>query len=251
MEMLDLSSEPWTTYQILAQLAEKRGRMNEVREWRRKEQESFAAFAGSDTQIKQFEPLIEAIVQAANGVEEATAYLENTYPKMQSGSEDWAKGAQAIQRLVAGERDLSKLTDGLAREIALIIMRALQVLNGEQTVDGGPFDDAQGRQQTVENGQRSTVNGQAQEKQEISFAEFINQLLGAVEVAAQGNSVVGKQVAPVVEQMAKDPDMPIEIHAFARALRDVLYGGRSPKLDDVPDELASAIRGLLGRLKNK
>ncbi|MEW5938013.1 MAG: tetratricopeptide repeat protein, partial [Chloroflexota bacterium] len=130
-ETLDLSSEPWKTYQILAQLAEKRGRMDEVREWRRKEQESFAAFAGSDTQIKQFEPLIAAIVNAANGDEKAKAYLEGEYPKMQ-GNEQWAKGAQSIQQFVGGERDLNRLTEGLAREIALILIRALQALKGDE-----------------------------------------------------------------------------------------------------------------------
>ena len=63
METLDLSSEPWKTYSILAQIAEKRGRMDEVREWRRKEQESFAAFAGSDTKIKQWQPLLRQLLQ--------------------------------------------------------------------------------------------------------------------------------------------------------------------------------------------
>ena len=48
LETLDLSAEPWKTYSILAIIAKKRGQINEARAWRHKEQESFAAFAGSD-----------------------------------------------------------------------------------------------------------------------------------------------------------------------------------------------------------
>jgi len=44
-ETLDLSSEPWKTFNILAQIAEKRGRAEEAREWRRKRDEAKRAFA--------------------------------------------------------------------------------------------------------------------------------------------------------------------------------------------------------------
>jgi tetratricopeptide (TPR) repeat protein len=137
VETLDLSSEPWKTYSLLAELAEKRGRMDEVREWRRKEQESFAAFAGSDTQIKQFEPLIAAIVAACQANQEALAQVESVLQKMENGGNEDRAFAKSVRRLLAGESDVVSLSEGLNRNGGLIIRRILQALNGEQTEDGG------------------------------------------------------------------------------------------------------------------
>ena len=193
-ETLDLSSQPWKTYNILAQIAEKRGRMDEVREWRRKEQETYAAFAGSDNEIKKFELLIATIVQAANGDEKAKVLLEGEYPKMQAGGEDWQKVAQSIQSIVNGERNGDLLTDGLPRTQALIIIRALQVLNSND------------RQQTTEHGQSSAVIGQAQPQQEQGVT--LPQLLELVERAASGDHELGGKLFPSLQQMARDPNAP-------------------------------------------
>ncbi|MFZ5857034.1 MAG: tetratricopeptide repeat protein [Chloroflexota bacterium] len=231
-ETLDLSSQPWKLYNLLAQIAEKRGRMDEVREWRRKEQESFAAFAGSDTQIKQFEPLIAAIVQAANGDEKAKAFLEGEYPKMQT-NEQWAKGAQAIQQFVTGERDLSKLTDGLAREIALIIIRALQVLNGDES------------QPQPTSPQPSPIRRGDEDQQGMTLP----QLLELVERAAGGDKELGGQLFGAFQQMSRAEDA--SMSALGKALGLIVLGEKNPDLSSLPDELASAVRGMLGRLKNK
>jgi tetratricopeptide (TPR) repeat protein len=224
-------------YGAAADIAEKRGRMDEARAWRRKEQESFAAFAGSDTQIKQYEPLIAAIVNAAKGDEKAKAFLEGEYPKMQASGERWVNASKSIQKLVAGERDFAKLTDGMDREISLIIRRILQALNGEQTADRGP--------QTEENRPRSTVNGQPQQEQGMT----LSQLLEMVERAADGDQQLGGQLFTAFQQMARAED-PL-LSALGGVLLRVLIGERNPNLDGLPDDLASAVRGLLGRLKNR
>ena len=39
--------------------------------------------------------------------------------------------------------------------------------------------------------------------------------------------------------------------ALGNVLLRVLVGDKNPNLDGLPDEVASAVRGLLGRLKNK
>lgn len=244
VETLDLSSEPWKVYSLLAQLAEKRavedpahsaGRMDEVREWRRKEQESFAAFAGSDTQMKQYEPLIAAIVQAANGDEKVKAYLESQYPNMKAGSPDWAETANAIQLIVAGERDSEKLLSGAESQSGLVIRRVLQALNGEQMVDGG--------QQTEENGQLSKVNGQPQEQQGVTLP----QLLELAERAAGGNKELGEQLFNAFQQMARNDDPAMS--ALGNVLLRVLVGEREPSLDGLPDEVASAVRECWGDSK--
>ncbi len=53
-ETLDLSAEPWKTHAILAQIAEARGRTDEAAAWRRKEQESYAAYAGAAHQLPRW-----------------------------------------------------------------------------------------------------------------------------------------------------------------------------------------------------
>ncbi|HRQ23300.1 MAG TPA: tetratricopeptide repeat protein [Anaerolineales bacterium] len=235
METLDLSSEPWKTYNILAQLAEKRGRMDEVREWRRKEQESFAAFAGSDNKIKQWLPIIAAVVAACQGNEEAKNQLE-PFLEQQGQTDDWRNLIAVIRRIMNGERD-NNLFEGLDGTDALIVTRILQALNGESSPlrpsDTSPKSSADLEEDKSEGG------------------VTLPQLLELVERAAGGDKELGGQLAPSIEKMATDTSLPAEFRAFGRALRDILYGSKSPNLDGVPDELASAIRGMLGRLKNK
>ena len=131
METLDLSAQPWKTYNILAELAEKRGRMDEVREWRRKEQESFAAFAGSDTKIKEWLPVIAAIVAACQGNEEAKNQLE-PFLEQQGQTDDWRNLIAVIRRIMNGERD-GNIVEGLDGTDSLIVTRILQALNGESS----------------------------------------------------------------------------------------------------------------------
>jgi tetratricopeptide (TPR) repeat protein len=245
-ETLDLSSEPWKTYNILAQLAEKRGRMDDVRAWRRKEQESFAAFAGSDTQIKKHEPLIQAVVNAVNGDEQAKTFLEGEYPKMKAGSPDWAETANAIQLIVAGERNAEKLLSGAGSQSGLVIRRVLQALS-EGTVDGG--------QQTVENGPLSAVHGQAQAQRpspqpspKQGEGVTLPQLLELVERAARGDQQLGGQLFSAFQGMARDPNPAMS--TLGNILLRVLVGDHNPDLTGLPDEVASLLRGMLGRLKN-
>ena len=236
-ETLDLSSQPWTTYSILAQIAEKRGRMDEAREWRRKEQESFAAFAGSDQQIKGLEPLIAAVVAATNGNEEAREQVED---RLESLTANGWEIADAIKAIWLGERNAQKLTESIDRNSALIIRRILQLLSGEAAIQ----DD---RQTNEENHPQPTVNGQAQPQQEQGMT--LPQLLELVERAAGGDQQLGGQLFSAFQQMARDDDPGMS--KLGRVLLSVLVGERDPDLDGLPDDVASAIRGMLGRLRNK
>ncbi len=126
-ETLDLSSEPWTTYDILAEIAEKRQRTEEARDWRRKERESFAAFPGSEQQIARWRPVIAAVVVAARGNQEARQQVEELCTKL-AETKDWKNLSAAIRRILAGERDHDALADSLNldREDALVVRRILE-----------------------------------------------------------------------------------------------------------------------------
>jgi len=129
----DPSSEVWKTYSTLAQIAERRGRPDEALRWRRREQESFAAFAGAGVEIRQFEPLIAQVVAACEGSEEARKWVQGEFHKMQAGGDEWARNAAVMHRILDGERDVENLTDGLGRTGALIVRRILAALAGEPT----------------------------------------------------------------------------------------------------------------------
>jgi tetratricopeptide (TPR) repeat protein len=227
-------------YSIAAEIAEKRGRMEEVHEWRRKEQESFAAFAGSDTQIKQSEPLIAAIVAASQGNEQAFAQVEPTLQNMEKGDDTNRAFAKAARQILAGDRDFGILTEGLSRTPSLIIRRVLQALNGEGTDLPSPRPSPEIR----ERGQ-----GQAQ-PQAQEGGVTLPQLLEYVErAAAGGDKELGGQLFTAFQQMSRADDPTSS--ALGNVLLRVLVGEREPDLSKLPDEVASAVRGMLGRLKNK
>jgi len=94
--------------------------------------------------------------------------------------------------------------------------------------------------------QPPTVSGQAQQQQQ---GVTLPQLLELVERAAGGDKELGGQLFTAFQQMGRSGD---ELNSkLGNVLLRVLVGEREPNLDGLPDEIASAIRGLLGRLKNK
>ncbi len=238
-ETLDLSAQPWKTYQILAQIAERQGRLDEVRAWRRKEQESFAAFAGSDQDIKEWLPLINAIVAACNGNQEAQ---EAVAEFLKQNAEGWPTTVAAIQKILEGERDFEILTGNMqSRTGVLVTQRILQALSD----DPEPPSPASRPPSTV-HGQAQRPSPQPSPKQGEGLT--LPQLLELVERAARGDQQLGGQLFNAFQGMAKadDPAM----RALGNALLRVLVGDHNPDLSALPDEVASLIRGMLGRLKN-
>ena len=75
------------------------------------------------------------------------------------------------------------------------------------------------------------------------------QLLDLVERAARGNRELGGQLFEAMRGLANDPAAPPEMRALGRVLVSILVGEREPSLDALPPELASAVRGMLARLR--
>ena len=126
----DPSSEVWKTYSLLAQIAERRGRPDEARRWRRREQESFAAFAGAEAQLPSWvEPVARSVVAACQGSEGGREAVDEALRQM-AETDDWRNLPPVIRRILDGERDLASLTDGLDCYDALIVRRILAALAG-------------------------------------------------------------------------------------------------------------------------
>ncbi len=256
IETFDLSAEPWKNYNLLVRIAERQGNAEEARQWRRKEQETFAAFAGSEQKIKQHRQLIEAIVRAANGDTQARTQVEATFEQLIAGN--WMI-VDAVKRIWEGERDIDSLTEGIDRNSALIIRRVLSMLAGDQppphppaanaspigpsTAAGTTPASAQG-EKTGEGEQSPITNNQSQPQ-----GLTLPQLLELVERAAGGDEQLGGQLFPAMQQLARDPSQPPELRKLGGVLLHILIGDREVDLSGLPNELASAVRGLLGRLK--
>jgi hypothetical protein len=235
-EGLDLSSEPWKTFNILAQIAEQRGQTEEARRWRRKEQETFAAFKGSDIEIREWLPVIDVVVAACHQNDEARKAIDEFLKEAQDG---WPTTVAAIEQILAGERDLEILTGNLTMKGALVVRRILGALAGETPGDQSPGSKPKGAE---------APSSPAQE-QGISLRD----LLELVERAAGGEQELGGQLFATFQQLSADPNAPAELRELAKVLVLVLIGERDPDLDALEaqsSELASAVRGLLGRLKH-
>jgi hypothetical protein len=121
----DLSLQPWATLSILADIAEMEGQAEQARDYRRRERETFAAFAGNRYHIdRQFGQLIAQVVAAAGGDDEARAAVEGEFPKMEAG--DWGGVPPVIRRIWAGERDWHALAEDLDRQDSLFVLRVLE-----------------------------------------------------------------------------------------------------------------------------
>jgi tetratricopeptide (TPR) repeat protein len=125
-ETFDVSSEIWTTLNILAEIAALEGRVDAAREYRRRERETFAAFAGNRWHIdQQHGQLIAAIAAAAQGDEEARAAVEAALPQFEANG--W-RIADATRRIWAGEREWGAMCEEIDRNSALLVLRVLEEL---------------------------------------------------------------------------------------------------------------------------
>ena len=181
-ETLDLSAEPWNTFSILAGISERRGKKDEAIEWRRKEQEAYAAFAGSDQTVEQWMPIIEAVVAAAQGNQQAASELEAILQDM-SQSDDWRNLASVIRRILEGSAARCSATVWAGGTAAIIVREILGRLSGQI---------------------RAAVRGTSSAESEDSPEGLsLDQLLSMVELAAQGNSILRDKIMPAMEQLAQ------------------------------------------------
>lgn len=232
IETLDLSAEPWKIYNILAQIAAAKGETAAARDWRRKEQESFAAYAGSSHEMQRWQHIVQAVAAAAEGDTEANSFLKDEFPKMRAGGSDWAQNADTFEQIVGGERDGDKLTQDLNRTGALIVHAILQKLAG-----GAQAQTSQPRQ-TSEVSETSEVST----RQPDPLAQ-LRQAWGPVVVAAvaaaQGSAESAAQLEPLLQELASSSDW----SALVGVLRRILGGARDIALLDGLDQTDTLIAG--------
>jgi len=234
IEKYDLSAQPWILYNLLAQINEKRGRMDKVREWRRKEQESrliFEANSQADTsspnvrqKADQWNDTVAGIIavcQSGKPDSELDKFLAEMV-----GNDALKNLVIVLRRILSGERGI-ELFDGLDDVDSAILRRALKGVLTDTNSSSSQLPSQDGEQRGV----------------------TLPQLLEYVESAANGDTKMGEQLFPDLQKMSRNSDPTIS--ALGNVLLRVLIRDFNPKLDGLSDEVASAVRGMLGRLKNK
>ncbi len=153
-ETLDLSSEPWKTFNILAQIAVTQGQADVAATWRRKEQESYATYAGSRQEMRvqqqelyrqtmvilkerrlsdelgEIDLQLAALYERQMNFAEAAKYLFSAF-RYYEGSQNTQKMFEAGLRLfrvtVADDAHVSLATDQLSALVLLQEARQIQL----------------------------------------------------------------------------------------------------------------------------
>lgn len=227
METLDLSAEPWKTYQILAQIAQAQGRAEESAQWRRQEQESYAAYAGSLHEIREWIPIIQAVIAACTG-DEAVAQKANT--SLQQMEEGWPTTVAAVRQILAGQRDIETLREGLSRKSYVVVYTILGRLGGGSLdLTPGPSPERRGEEERARGGEEAVQTSRVSETLEVSAAETQRReqwgpVIEILVAACGGHPGAVAEVGPFLDELAQQPDW----RSLAATLRRLLAGERAP-----------------------
>ena len=110
----------WTTYSILAKIADQESEPDQAAEYRRLFREAKRNFAGTGHEMKQFATVIAAVVGAVAGNEEAKAFANQIVEQGRQADGEEAEFAKSIERILAGERDADALTQNLTNFAAVV-----------------------------------------------------------------------------------------------------------------------------------
>lgn len=131
-------AEIWKSYHILAEIADKQGHDEDAREYRRLSRESRDNSVDTRQEVRpilfQFKPVIEKVVAACGGDEDARRQVEEKFEFFRKGQ--W-KIEEAIQAIWAGERNEDTLTRSVDYQDGIIIRAILDTLRGEDVFSAG------------------------------------------------------------------------------------------------------------------
>ncbi|MCC6615553.1 MAG: tetratricopeptide repeat protein [Anaerolineae bacterium] len=235
VEGQDLSVEPWTTYNILADISTREGKTDEAREWRRKRNTAHDAFAGTRYELAPilagFAGVIEASAAACAGNADARTQVEGLFETFENGG---YKIAEPIRRIWAGERDAQALTENLDYQDRAIVLAILHRL-GVAVPEVIPESLAMAQ---------TSVSPQQRETLAQVLAQF-RPVIDGVAAATNGNEAIKLQIEGLFEQFTKDG------WQIAEPIRRIWTGERDPQalsvgLDDQDRAIVLAILHRLG-----
>jgi tetratricopeptide (TPR) repeat protein len=115
------AAEIWKTYTILAEISDRQGDPAKAKEYRRLSRIARANFEGTEYELRQHAPLIEAVVRAVDDVE----FRQQLEEYMQKVYRQWQNLIAAIRQILNGERDEDILCEGLGILESQIVLAIL------------------------------------------------------------------------------------------------------------------------------
>ncbi|MEU8606727.1 CHAT domain-containing protein [Actinoplanes sp. NPDC048791] len=168
-----------------------------------------------------WEPVIAALVAADRGDSDAAAVVEQVFTTRGEQS-DWRRLVAVLRRISAG--DHTPALDGLDPIDTAVVRRLLDALAGTVAIDLNAW--------------HTLTNPNDQENALTGFIE-------ATVLAAGGDPDARAQLAPVLDDLAADP----QGATFAAVLRHILAGDRDPTLlDELDPATAAVVTVILDRL---
>ena len=170
----------------------------------------------------QWRDVVQAVVAACQGDTDAAAQLPSFLDQM-SRKDDWRTLADALRRILNGERDPTALFASLDDTDALVagdVLRALGVdvpLMGDE--DGGDM---------------------------VTLDDFLSMIVATCQPDAPEG--LTEQLLGATRGMAAQPTAPAGMRELGRVLNAILSGERNPDLADLPPDLADKVRGVLAQL---
>jgi tetratricopeptide (TPR) repeat protein len=125
------AAEIWTTYGLLAEIADKQGDTTQAKEYRRLSRKAKADFSGTRYELRQHGELIAAVVAAVNDAEERQQLEAEMEELVKRG---WGNLMAAIHRVLEGERDEDVLCEPLDMEDSMIINAILRGIADPETL---------------------------------------------------------------------------------------------------------------------
>ena len=167
----------------------------------------------------QWEDVVQTVIAARQGDAHSAAQLSPFLDQM-SRQDDWRALADALRRILNGERDPIALFASLDDTDALIAGDVLRALGVEVPLMG---DEDCGDMVTLDD------------------------FLGMIVAACQPDAPEGltEQFLGATRGMAAQPTAPAGMRELGRVLNAILSGERNPDLADLPPDLADKVRKLL------
>jgi hypothetical protein len=133
------ATEIWITYFNLAKIAEteaaqcsnteqKTSYLAEAADYHGQSRIAKWAFAGTRHDLKKWVPLIEVVMKACSGQEEAIEFVAQQQRAIREVGEEWSRCADALDLIIAGERNEDKLCENLFFDPAVLIMAILRAI---------------------------------------------------------------------------------------------------------------------------
>jgi tetratricopeptide (TPR) repeat protein len=133
------AQEIWTTYTILADIADQEGKREQAAEYRRLARDAKRAFPGTAHEMRRHLPLILETCQAIQSPEKAAEFDGVLLAMEEHG---WSDFVGAIRRILSGERNREALCDNLDLEDSMIVETILEALENPAVLQQMPSADA-------------------------------------------------------------------------------------------------------------